>query len=575
MLLLNTLIVNSYELHLYSFPNFMLRNYMNQIFHRLSLKTKVSLSTLVIFIASIWVLTSYASNVLRENLIKLIHEQQFTAVSIVASDINDELDERFRVLKKAASKINPTTLGNATSLQSFLEDRISLDMAFNSGVFVSKINGTVVANVPSSINRVGKNFSDRDWMTESLKGKSSIGKPVIGSLLKVPIFTMSVPIRDPKGKVIGVLAGVVDLSKPSFLNKITDNRYGKTGGYVLIAPQHKLFVTATDKSYIMKPIPAPGINPLMDSYIQGFEGSGSIVDARGLAVLSSAKQIPAAGWTLVVRIPHKEAFAPIKAMQNRMFISAFILTLFASALTWSLLKRQLSPVFDTLKTLSAITDKNLPVTPLPIVKHDEVGQLIGGFNHLIRALADSERFLKTIINSEPECIKMLDINGNILMMNSAGLEMVEADTFEQVEGKCVCPLITDPYREDFLALTKQVFQGFSGKLEFETIGLKGRRVWLETHAVPFRNDQGVIVSLLGITRDITERKQAEIDREEALARVKKLEGIIPICMYCKKIRDDLNSWNQLEQYITNHSEAMFSHGICPQCLEEHFDPDTK
>lgn len=66
----------------------------------------------------------------------------------------------------------------------------------------------------------------------------------------------------------------------------------------------------------------------------------------------------------------------------------------------------------------------------------------------------------------------------------------------------------------------------------------------------------------------TDRKLAEEERAEALTRVKKLEGIIPICMHCKKIRDDQNSWNQLEQYITNHSEAMFSHGICPQCYEE-------
>jgi phosphoserine phosphatase RsbU/P len=56
--------------------------------------------------------------------------------------------------------------------------------------------------------------------------------------------------------------------------------------------------------------------------------------------------------------------------------------------------------------------------------------------------------------------------------------------------------------------------------------------------------------------------------EDTLARVKQLEGIIPICMYCKKIRDDHNSWNQLEQYITDHSEAKFSHGICPRCAEE-------
>lgn len=56
--------------------------------------------------------------------------------------------------------------------------------------------------------------------------------------------------------------------------------------------------------------------------------------------------------------------------------------------------------------------------------------------------------------------------------------------------------------------------------------------------------------------------------EAALAKVKQLEGIIPICMYCKKIRDDMESWQQLEGYITAHSEALFSHGACPECSQK-------
>ena len=67
-------------------------------------------------------------------------------------------------------------------------------------------------------------------------------------------------------------------------------------------------------------------------------------------------------------------------------------------------------------------------------------------------------------------------------------------------------------------------------------------------------------------RDLLGRQKEEL--EAALALIRKLEGIIPICMYCKKIRDDQNGWNQLEQYIAEHSESRFSHGICPHCAEE-------
>jgi DNA-binding response OmpR family regulator len=67
-------------------------------------------------------------------------------------------------------------------------------------------------------------------------------------------------------------------------------------------------------------------------------------------------------------------------------------------------------------------------------------------------------------------------------------------------------------------------------------------------------------------RDIVNRQNEEL--EAALARVKRLEGIIPICMYCKKIREGNDVWKQLEQYICEHSEALFSHGVCPHCAEE-------
>ncbi|MCB0195878.1 MAG: response regulator [Anaerolineae bacterium] len=61
--------------------------------------------------------------------------------------------------------------------------------------------------------------------------------------------------------------------------------------------------------------------------------------------------------------------------------------------------------------------------------------------------------------------------------------------------------------------------------------------------------------------------------EAALAKVKQLEGIVPICSYCKKIRDDKNYWQRIEQYITEHSEATFSHGICPDCYEQYIKPE--
>src|SRR5665811_874631 len=98
----------------------------------------------------------------------------------------------------------------------------------------------------------------------------------------------------------------------------------------------------------------------------------------------------------------------------------------------------------------------------------------------------------------------------------------------------------------------------------------GSYVWANLTTTPVRTPSGELAYFGAITEDISDRKQAELGREAALARIKKLEGVIPICMHCKKIRDDKDSWNQLEKYISDHSEALFSHGICPECVRKHY-----
>jgi hypothetical protein len=90
-----------------------------------------------------------------------------------------------------------------------------------------------------------------------------------------------------------------------------------------------------------------------------------------------------------------------------------------------------------------------------------------------------------------------------------------------------------------------------------------------------RDAQGERIGFRGVTRDVTEKKRAEEEREKlvrdlqkALSEVKTLKGIFPICASCKKIRDDKGYWNQVEVYIRDRSEAEFSHGICPDCMKK-------
>jgi len=107
------------------------------------------------------------------------------------------------------------------------------------------------------------------------------------------------------------------------------------------------------------------------------------------------------------------------------------------------------------------------------------------------------------------------------------------------------------------------------------VGRQGRRTWVSLSAT--RIDWKGTPATMSLLTDITPRKALELEREEniaslqkALSEVRTLSGLLPICASCKKIRDDGGYWNQLEQYISLHSEAEFTHGICPDCRKEFF-----
>jgi diguanylate cyclase (GGDEF)-like protein/PAS domain S-box-containing protein len=127
---------------------------------------------------------------------------------------------------------------------------------------------------------------------------------------------------------------------------------------------------------------------------------------------------------------------------------------------------------------------------------------------LIQAqLIESESRLRTIIENEPECIKIVNADGRVTQMNKAGLAMIEADTLEQVAGHSALNAVAPEYRSAYLAMHQQVLAGETLQMEFEALGLKGGRRWMETHAAPMQ-ENGEIVQL-AVTRDITERKKLE------------------------------------------------------------------
>lgn len=155
---------------------------------------------------------------------------------------------------------------------------------------------------------------------------------------------------------------------------------------------------------------------------------------------------------------------------------------------------------------------------------------------LNRELATREARLRAVFDTGPECVKLLSANGLLLDMNPAGLRMIEADSLQQVVNQCLYPLLVEADREAFRELVAKVFRGESAVLQFQIIGLKGSRRWLETHSTPLRNEQGGVSALLGITRDITQRKQAEEQLRRSQAQYRSVVEDLPM-LVCRSLPD--------------------------------------
>lgn len=117
------------------------------------------------------------------------------------------------------------------------------------------------------------------------------------------------------------------------------------------------------------------------------------------------------------------------------------------------------------------------------------------------------------------------------------------------------------------------------EVEYRIVRHDGTERIIHEEALVERDKSGVPQKITGIIQDITERRNAEMAREElieklenALKDVKTLRGLLPICMHCKSIRDDKGYWNDIEVYLRSHSEAEFSHGICNKCANKYY-PD--
>ena len=192
-----------------------------------------------------------------------------------------------------------------------------------------------------------------------------------------------------------------------------------------------------------------------------------------------------------------------------------------------------------------------------------------------RKAQESIKQLAAIVEGSEDAIISMTLDGIITSWNKAAETIygyTEAETIGQHSKSLYVPA---EHADEVSDLLERIVRG-ERIVHYEAIRRRksGEDITVSLSISPIRDNTGAIIGASTIARDITERKRIREEREgliaelqDALAKVKTLKGLLPICAWCKKIRDDQGYWQQIEAYVRDRSEADFSHGICPSCAQ--------
>jgi PAS domain S-box-containing protein len=196
-------------------------------------------------------------------------------------------------------------------------------------------------------------------------------------------------------------------------------------------------------------------------------------------------------------------------------------------------------------------------------------------------LRESEERFRRIFEDGPLGMLIADPDYRVLKANKALCEML-GYTEAELKGRSIGEITHAEDMEKSVGLSKQLLHGEVPlfRLEKRYVKKNGDLLWVNLTVTAIRGQEGKVLYALGMVENISRRKLAEQERErlvrdlqQALDNAKTLHGLLPMCAWCKKIRNDKGYWQKVETYVQEHSDASFTHGICPECLNK-VDPAT-
>lgn len=477
-----------------------------------SLKVRIVAVTLGILALTVWMLASQSVAALRRDMERNVSGQQLAAAGLLADHLDESLRTRVEALRTVAGGITPAMLLAPPALQRFLAERRAIYLLFMQGLYVLSPQGVCLVEQPRA-GRVGRDFSGEPYFRAIQAGAElAFGKTAGRDAGSDGSAVFAVPVRDRGGRLAAVLTGSQPLQGSAAIARIAGAFPGVHGEAFLVSLRDRSVVDSSLPERVGRPLAEGGMEALLAQLAANGSGSAAAVAADGREMLLAGKRIGILDWVLVVALPSEQAFAPIAAMERRMYFAAALLTGLFGALMWFFVRRELAPLDGSVALLRQMSRGVFDLQPMPLRGAREIRELQAGFNQLQAHVIAQQKLISresarnaVFLAAASDGVHIMDRRGDIVEASPAFCRML-GYAREEVIGMNIAAWEAQWSGEE---IWRQLARPLTAPVVVLTRHRRkdGGEFDVEVHATRFELDGEALI--FAAARDITERKQAE------------------------------------------------------------------
>ncbi|CDG86024.1 response regulator [Janthinobacterium agaricidamnosum] len=496
----------------------------------LGIKAKVALATSLTSIAMIALVTAVQIQRTRDDFTKVLFTQQTALINRTAEELDDKLTMLVDIISLTARQQPIELLGSEGRLRDYYAQRAVLSLFDD--VLVLDRHGKVISDLPKVAGRVGLDAADREYFKIVMQTrKPTIAEPMLGKSSKQPVVQIAAPVLGPDGEVEGIVIGVLRLYKDNLLGHLRTAKVGSTGYYFAITRgEVPVYVLHPDLPRLLQPRPPNASPGATHALRDGFEGTLISTNSHGARALNSFKALKSVDWILGAILPVEEAFEPFDGVLYRLALLSLLGSLFAAALVGWLTVRLLSPLVRLRDAILALRTDASHFAPIPVVHHDEIGELTSAFNNLMSERLAADARLQSLIEYAPNAMVVAGADGRIETFNRRA-EQYFGYARQEIHGRVLEMLLPKKLHQEYANQRQLITErqselapGLADGMLHSSHGLafwglrqNGDEFPIELNLSAVHTDQGI--KLLAVIADTSERYRLQLEVEERAAEL--------------------------------------------------------